>query len=331
MSGTYTAQSSGTLKVTLDNKGSSEATSVFYSFSVWNYFFTFNRNGVLVAIPDAKADDEEDDDGVPKETRMDLSDVEDDMITKIDDTGLAIELPPRRRDEPPRLEGTQILHCGDVGAAWEWENQLRTVLDAQREARLVATKTMQACSRVGFAKRVVAQKRGDKLFHEHRESIRPVVKRSPACRSFLSVHTLLCRINAGRRRGATRAVGATQDKYSTWSKPHGKLKLENKPIFHTFENATLTDVDLAGGQGGVGHFFESGVWWQDPPMAIHAKSAETYGSHAKRSGASNSGCVMYSSKTVRGACVPVSQDTLCLSLRLDAGRYRASILLARNR
>lgn len=128
----------------------------------------------------------------------------------------------------------------------------------------------------------------------------------------------------------TSAVGAQQDKYSKWSKPHGKLKLENRPIFHTFENATLIDVDLVGGRG-VGHFFESGIWWQEPPMAIQAKSAEIYGSHAKRSGASNSGCVMYCSETVRGVCVWVSEDALFLKFRVDTGRYCASILLARHR
>jgi hypothetical protein len=102
---------------------------------------------------------------------------------------------------------------------------------------------------------------------------------------------------------STSAVGGAQGEYSNWSKPHGKLKLEHKPIFHRFENATLIDVEMAGGQGSVGHFFENGVWWQEPPMAVHAKSTETYGSHAKRSGASNSGCVMYSCEAVRGACI----------------------------
>lgn len=102
---------------------------------------------------------------------MDLTDVQDDMITKIGDASLAIELPPRRRDEPPRLEGKQILHCDDVGVAWEWDQQIRTVLAAAREARIAATKTMQGWCRVGFAKRSVASKRRNKLFHDHREFI----------------------------------------------------------------------------------------------------------------------------------------------------------------
>lgn len=102
------------------------------------------------------------------------------------------------------------------------------------------------------------------------------------------------------------ALGGTQDEYSEWSKPHGKLKLQNKPIFHAFENAILTDIELVQSeQGGVGHFFESGLWWQAAPKEVHAKSTVVYGSHAKHSAASNSGCVMYRADKVSSSYMRV--------------------------
>eukprot|EP01046_Picozoa_sp_COSAG06_P014745 COSAG06_NODE_923_length_11537_cov_35.301102_2_plen_103_part_00 len=98
--------------------------------------------------------------------------------------------------------------------------------------------------------------------------------------------------------GSTKSmVGLEKNEYSNWTKPHGQLKLKPKPLFHTFENATLMDVQLVGGV--LGQFFEAGVWWQEPPDKIDAKSTEIYGSHAKRTGAGNSGCVMYSCNQVR--------------------------------
>ena len=70
---------------------------------------------------------------------MDLIDVTDELITSMGDTRLVIELPPRRRGEPPRLEGKQILHFGERRSVQEWEAQLRTVLNKVRANRLMAT------------------------------------------------------------------------------------------------------------------------------------------------------------------------------------------------
>ena len=112
-----------------------------------------------------------------------------------------------------------------------------------------------------------------------------------ACVTAVNLHVASL-ANTGRRVGSVLALGGAQDEYSEWSKPHGKLKLQNKPIFHAFENAILTDMELVQSeQGGVGHFFESGLWWQAAPTEVHAKSTVVYGSHAKHSAASNSGCV----------------------------------------
>lgn len=139
MAGSYTVQSSGTLILTLGNTSSSEANSVGYSFSELMYVCKFNRKGLLVATMEAQAGAEEDDDGEPQDIQMDLIDVTDDLITKMGDTRLVIELPPRRRGEALRLEGKQILHFGERHSVQEWEVQLRAVLNKVRANRLMAT------------------------------------------------------------------------------------------------------------------------------------------------------------------------------------------------
>lgn len=169
MVGTHTAESSGTLGITFDNTGSSEERTLTHSVSRPNYIFTFNRKGLLVATPEAAAVDEDEDDEEPEEIQMDLSEVEDGMIAKVGDTGLEIELPPRRRDEAARLEGKQVLHFDSSSTTQEWETQLRAVLKKAREARLAATVKMQGICRIGFAKRKYAAKKRNRLLHEHRE------------------------------------------------------------------------------------------------------------------------------------------------------------------
>ena len=47
----------------------------------------------------------------------------------------------------------------------------RSVLRTARDERTYATTVMQAWSRVGLAKRIVAFKKRNKLFHDHRKRL----------------------------------------------------------------------------------------------------------------------------------------------------------------
>lgn len=182
--GTFTAQSAGSLQLTLGNDAGSEAARVTYSFSLGEFEVTLNRKALLMAKPVMNAaaavatelDDDDEDDADDEErslVKMDLCDVTDEMVQRIGDTDLVIELPPCRPDEPPRTEGKQILHLGKKSLQQEWETELRMVLGKARADRVLATTTMQVWSRVGFAKRIVAEKKRNKLFHDHREQNRP--------------------------------------------------------------------------------------------------------------------------------------------------------------
>jgi len=144
-------------------------------------------------------------------TQLDLSDISSDKITKVGDTDLVIELNPRRPDEPPRIEGKQLLHFGSKTLRKHWDVKLRQMLQAISEHRQRVVVIMQKWARVGMAKREFASKKRNMLIHDRKK--------------------------LDKKKG---------DGTSNWEKPYGQLKLKTKPQLVTLNNRSRMALELVG-------------------------------------------------------------------------------------
>jgi hypothetical protein len=111
-----------------------DARRVTYSFSNTDYEFTVNRSGLLFAThPETR-----------EVTQLDLSEITADQIAKVGSTDMSIELNPDgraifkvygRADEPPRIEGRQLLHFESKSLLHIWYQNLISMLTSIAERR----------------------------------------------------------------------------------------------------------------------------------------------------------------------------------------------------
>ena len=215
-----------------------------YGFSETDYDFSLNRNGLLYAThPETN-----------EVTQLDLSDISGDNISKVGDTDLVIELNPRRPDEPPRIEGKQLLHFGSKTLRKHWDQKLRQMLQAIGEHRQRVVVIMQKWARVGMAKREFASKKRNMLIHDRKK------------------------VGSGKKADST----------THWQKPYAQLKLKTKPQLVTINNRSRMPLKLVGPAG-----LDSGSFWQEPPAKVTERDTGSWGSFAKRPTSGNEGCTLY--------------------------------------
>ena len=215
-----------------------------WGFSNQVYEFSLTRAGQLTAT-DTKTQEQH---------RLDLSDLTADRVTKIGDSDLSIELPPRRFDEAPRLEGKQLLHFESKAQMVQWQQKLVSMLAIIAERRRVAGVIMQKWARVGMAKRAFAAKKRNKTIYE---------------------------------RSKNKASGGN-DSTAHWDKPYKLLKLKQRPVIVQLSNKTRGVLVLSDQP-----YFESGAVWQPAPPQVGQYATAAWGSYAKRSASGNSGCALY--------------------------------------
>eukprot|EP01043_Picozoa_sp_COSAG02_P055238 COSAG02_NODE_6375_length_3615_cov_1.820250_1_plen_1148_part_10 len=217
-------------------------------FSDQAYDFTFTRAGLLTAV-NSKTQERH---------RLDLSELTTDMVEKIGESDLMIELPPRRSDEAPRIEGKQLLHFESTTQMVQWEQKLISMLAVIGERRRIAGIIMQKWARVGMAKREFGAKRRNKVIYERSK-------------------------NKESSGGA-----ASDDSYALWEKPYKLLKLKQRPVLVQLSNKTRGILELSDQP-----YFDSGAVWQPAPTQVGQYSTAAWGSYAKRPASGNSGCALY--------------------------------------
>jgi hypothetical protein len=239
-----------------------DARRVAYSFSNTDYEFTLNRSGLLFAThPETR-----------EVTQLDLSEITADKIAKVGSTDMSIELNPRRADEPPRIEGRQLLHFESKSLLHIWYQKLVSMLTSIAERRQHVVVIMQKWARVGMAKREFAAKKRNMLIHDH-----------------------------SKMRSSSKGSS-----YGNWAKPYAQLKLKQRPVLVTLQNKTREPLVLC---SAASHppYFESGAVWQLAPEKVEERGTGAWGSYAKRPTSGNSGCVLYQTEgldIVVGFCRP---------------------------
>lgn len=188
--------------------------------------------------------------------QLDLSEITASMVTKIDDTNLLIELPQRRSDEAPRIEGRQLLHFESKEQLEQWEKKLISTLVSIGERRRYAGVVMQKWARVAMAKREFAAKKRNKTIYERSKT------------------------KAGSSGG--------DDSTNHWDKPYRLLKLKQRPVLVQLRNKTRGVLTLSNQP-----YFESGAAWQAAPEQVGQYATVAWGSYAKRPASGNSGCALY--------------------------------------